>query len=91
MAETVMKIMEAEKELDAEIDEMVDKKLEIGRTISMVQDPVCRLILEKRYLNFNIWEDIGRELNFSERSIRRMHSTALDMVQEILDRKEEKS
>ena len=86
MEQTVMKIMEAEKELDAEIDEMVDKKLEIGRTISMVQDPVYRLILEKRYLNFETWDRIADDIHFTKRTVLRMREKVLEAVQEILDR-----
>ena len=86
MEQTVMKIMEAEKELDEEIDTMVDKKLEIGRTISMVQDLAWQLVLEKRYLNFETWEGIAAEMYISSRTVLRMHEKALEAVQEILDR-----
>ncbi len=86
MEQTVMKIMEAEKELDAEIDEMVDKKLEIGRTISMVQDPAYRLILEKRYLNLETWDRIADDIHFTKRTVLRMREKVLEAVQEILDR-----
>ncbi|MBR0515045.1 MAG: DUF1492 domain-containing protein [Clostridia bacterium] len=84
MEETVMKIIEAEKELDRKIDEMVDCKLKISRTIDMVEDAACRLILEKRYLLFETWDEIRIELNYSRCTVYRIHVRALEAVQEKL-------
>ena len=45
-----------------------------------------RLVLEKRYLNFETWEGIAAEMYISSRTVLRMHEKALEAVQEILDR-----
>ncbi len=84
---TILKIIEAEKELDRKIDEMVDRKMEISRTIDKVPNAACRLILEKRYLEFKMWDEIRAEVNFSRSKVFRIHEKAMEAVQEILDRK----
>ena len=91
MEDTVLKIMEANQELDAQIDALVDKKIEILRTIGQVQRVDYRLILEERYISFYTWEKIARDLPYSVRNLQRMHLKALQVVQGILDRGENES
>ena len=55
MQDTVLKIMEMNKELDARVDALVDKKIEIMKTIDQVQRVEYRLILEERYISFCTW------------------------------------
>ena len=88
MQDTVEKILEAESELNRQIDELVDVKLEIGRVIDRVENIQFRLILEKRYLLFRPWDDIGDEMGYSARWVQIKRREALRAVQEILDRME---
>ena len=88
MADTVLKIMEMNQELDDQIDALVDKKLEISRTIAQVRDVLYRLVLEKRYLTFNTWEEIAVDLHYSVRSVQRIHGRALEVVEGILEESE---
>ena len=88
LQDTVEKILEAENELNRQIDTLVDTKLEIGRVIDRVENIQFRLILEKRYLLFRQWDDIGEEMGYSARWLQIRHHEALDEVQEILDRME---
>ena len=85
MEDTVLKILGAEQELDAQIDAPVEKKLEIADTISRVPDVEWRLMLEKRYLLFLKWEEIAEDLHYCIRTVQRMHGRALEAVQGILD------
>ena len=85
MEDTVLKIMEANQELDAQIDALVDKKLEIASVISQIRSVTYRLIMEKRYLTFCMFEEIAVDLHFSIRTVQRMHAKALEIVQGILD------
>lgn len=88
LQDTVEKILEAENELNRQIDTLVDTKLEIGRVIDRVENIQFRLILEKRYLLFRQWDDIGEEMGYSARWLQIRHREALNAVQEILDRME---
>lgn len=88
LQDTVEKILEAENELNRQIDTLVDTKLEIGRVIDRVENIQFRLILEKRYLLFRPWDDIGEEMGYSVRWMQIKRREALNAVQEILDRME---
>ena len=91
MENTVIRILEAEEELNRRIDALVEMKMRIGRVIEQVRDPTLRLILEKRYLLFERWDEISIDLDFTQRWTLMKHQDALDAVQEILDREENES
>lgn len=54
--------MEAEDELNKQIDILVDTKIEIGKLIDLVHNETYRLILEKRYLCFMHWDQIASDM-----------------------------
>ena len=85
MQDTILKIMAAEEELNLQIDALVDKKLEIAEVISQVKNVVYRLILEKRYLCFLSREMIAVDMNYSAKSVQRLHRQAVEAVQGILE------
>ena len=69
-----------ENEINADIDHLVDLKDEILSVIKAVDDEECRLLLEKRYLNFEQWEDIAAEMCTGVKNIYRLHDKALKML-----------
>ncbi len=88
MENTVIRILEAEEELNRRIDALVEMKMRIGQVIEQVRDPTLQLILEKRYLLFQRWDEISIDLDFTQRWTLMKHQDALDAVQKILDREE---
>ena len=82
-----MKIMEAEKELDAQIDLLVDTKKEIEGVIERVPDADCRLLLEMRYLAMESWTEIARQMNTYRMRVYRLHDKSLELVAEVLQQK----
>ena len=86
MEDTILRIQEAELELNRRIDHLVDAKREIAAVIDEVEDVKLRLILEKRYLTFMTWEQIAVDLHYTLRWTLQRHNQALEAVQEILDR-----
>ena len=77
MEETICKIVDLEREINADIDRLVDLKAEARKAINAVSDPVQQLILELRYLCYKPWLEIMAELGLSETSIYRIHGEAL--------------
>ena len=55
-------------------------KREIQETISRIDNEEYRIVLTKRYLNFESWESIAMDMNCSTQSIYRIHSNALNKV-----------
>lgn len=80
MENTILKIVEQEREIDDEIDRLVDLKAEVRKVIGNVENIDCRLLLELRYLCFRSWEEIAVEMDYSMDNVFRIHRKALDMV-----------
>ena len=66
-----------EHKINSEIDRLVDLKSEISEAIDDVEDVDERLLLRYRYLGGHTWEEIGCALGVSNRTIHRLHSSAL--------------
>lgn len=73
----IAKVIDLEKEIDDEIDRLVDKKREIKSLINKVENSEYALLLELRYVNISTWEQIADILGISLRSVYRMHGAAL--------------
>ena len=80
MEETICKIVDLEREINADIDRLVDLKAEARRAINAVSDPDQQLILELRYLCYKPWNEIMTELGYSEPTIYRLHGEALKKI-----------
>ena len=80
MEDAVIKIVALSEEINAEVDRLVDLKVEITHAIKSVDNVECALLLELRYLCFKTWEQIAVELNYDIRHIYRLHQQALRRV-----------
>ena len=87
LADAVMRVWEAEQELDRVIDRLVDLKAEAGRLIEQVPDMDCRLILEGKYINLQSFQSIADALRMSRQHVHRLHDQkALPMVEDLLQK-----
>ena len=86
MEDTIIRLMEAEKEIKLQIDELVNLKLQISKLIDQVRNESYRMILEKRYLCFLSWDQIASDLSYSKRWVEVKHSRALDVVERLLQK-----
>lgn len=80
----IVKIVDLENEINADIDRLVDLKREIVSVIKGVEDPECQTLLELRFLCFKTWEQIAVEMNYGIDNIYRLHRKAMKMVDELL-------
>lgn len=80
MADTICKIVDLEREINEDIDRLVDLKAEARRAINAVSDPDQQLILELRYLCYKPWNEIMTELGYSEPTVYRLHGEALKNI-----------
>lgn len=82
MEDAVLSIAAMESEIDADIESLVNLKIEITRTIWRVEDANCRTLLEMRYISFRKWEDIAEAMGINVRWLHRLHAKALRLVGE---------
>lgn len=80
MEEYLIKIIDMESDLNAEIDRLVSIKADIMHTIEKVDDIDSKMVLEKRYLQFLTWEDIANDMGYTVRNIHFIHGKALNLI-----------
>lgn len=80
----VTKIIDFQKEINADIDRLVDLKREILISIQALSSVEYQLVLEKRYIMFEKWEKIAADMNTDIRNIYRIHGKALLELEKIL-------
>jgi DNA-directed RNA polymerase specialized sigma subunit len=76
----IAKIVDLEKEIDADVDRLISIRDNIKAIIEAVEDDRERLLLQYRYLDGKTFEKIAVEMNYSWRQIHRLHSRALTNV-----------
>lgn len=76
----LLKVLEYEQQINAEIDRLVNLRLEIENAIMSVNDDVQREVLERRYLLFEKWEKIAVEMGITFQWAHILHKRALKNI-----------
>lgn len=84
MEDTIIRLMEAEKEVNQEIDALVDLKRDIRAVLRQIREPEFQLLLELRYLCFKSWSEIAIVMEYEDRYVYKVHGRALGEVEKIL-------
>lgn len=87
MENAMVKLIDLEREINADIDMLVDLKQDIKDLIYKVGIYKYRLILEYRYLQGKAWEQIAAEMHYDLRWVYRLHGSALLEVAKILEQR----
>ena len=77
MEDIIIKILMLENEINSDIDQLVDLKNNILKAVSEIEDEDCRLVIEKRYLNNEPWDEIAMDMNCSIDNVFKIHGRAL--------------
>lgn len=76
----IERLCEMERQINAEVDQMVNLKEQIRVVIGKVENPDEQMVLRYRYIHNYTWEQIGRKLNADRTTVYRWHNTALTHV-----------
>lgn len=76
----LFRIMEMEQKEAKMLEQLLAFKEELIGVINTVEDKDERIVLYQRYINNRTWVQIGEELGWDERTIRRWHNKALSHV-----------
>lgn len=80
MADAVAKIVDLQAEINRDIDHLVDLKREMVSVIKAVENIEQQILLEKRYLCYQTWEQIAVDMGYSVRQLYRLHDESLENV-----------
>lgn len=76
----VLRVLELEERIDKEIDRLTEKRQEIEQAVNAVPDEVQREVLTRRYLLYQKWEVIAREMGYTKRRIFQLQGEALKNI-----------
>lgn len=91
VAKIVTKIVDMEREVDADIDGLREVKRQVEDTIAGVSDPRERKVLTLRYINGLRWEEIAVQLNYHYRWVLELHGRGLRAVEKNMEAEQWKS
>lgn len=69
-----VKVKRLERKLKCKLDELMDERERLEEYIENIDNATIRMILRLRYINGLGWNQIGKELRYSERQVRRKHA-----------------
>ena len=90
MEDTIVRLIDLENEINADIDRLVDLKREIYDVLRHVQAPELQLLLELRYLCFKNWSEISVALDLDDRYVFKIHGRAVEELARIISLREVK-
>ena len=83
----VTKMVDLEREIESDIEGLLNVKADVRNAIKMVDEPELRLLLELRYLCYHSWGDIARAMGYDDKYVHKLHSKALLSLEEKHDTK----
>ena len=86
MENAITKLVDLEHEINDDIDRLVDLKHELSAFISQVDNQVCKMLLELRYLEGNTWEEVAEQLGYDLRSVYWLHGKTLQELELCLNK-----
>ena len=81
MESIIVKILDLEREIDMDINVLVDLKREIISLIKQIKNPEYQILLELKYLCFKTWEQIAIDMDYSIQHIFRLHNQSLRAIE----------
>lgn len=77
MAGTMARIVDMQREINADIDELIDRKDAALKMLDSMKNPVHMTILHRRYFLHQPFERIASDMNYTYRWVTRLHGRAL--------------
>ncbi|MEG0759060.1 MAG: hypothetical protein RR505_11685 [Raoultibacter sp.] len=77
METNIIKMIDLEREINRDVDRLVDLKKEAMCAIVALPNIEHQLVLEQRYLCFKSWGQISENMCYSLRHVTRLHGEAL--------------
>lgn len=77
---SIAKIIEQEKIIAECCNELCAQLAEVRALVALLPMGPMRLVMQRRYLNYQKWERIAAELHYSWQNVHRLHSKALDYI-----------
>ncbi len=76
----ILNIINLEKDINSEIDRLIDRKREMLSCINQLDNYHQRNVLMLRYLRYESWEEVAEAMDLNVRTVYRLRDAALDSL-----------
>lgn len=84
VGKTVAKIIDLENEINDEIDKLVMLKTEIHRLLKPLEDPLQRIVLERKFILNESLETIAEKIGYSLPQVKRIYKKAKENLEKMI-------
>lgn len=84
MEDAIVKLTDLENELHDDVEELIAIKKDVTHMIKRIGDRSVRIVMEKRYICFESWEQISVDLSYSIQHTYRLHEQGLHEIDQML-------
>ena len=83
----MVKVVDLSREIDADVDALVDFKAEVWTQLDKMSDERYKKILWLKYAERKKWDEISDCIPFTARYIRKLHIQALDEFENVFEKR----
>ncbi len=80
MENAIVRIVEQEQKISAVLARLTQQEAEVEALIEILPDSHTKLIMRRRYLNYQKWERIAEAMSYSYQHIHKLHGQGLMML-----------
>lgn len=84
MAGTMARIVDMQRQINADIDALIDRKDTALKMLDSMKNPVHMTILHRRYFLHQPFERIATDMNYSWRWVCKLHGRALQELEKVM-------
>lgn len=84
MAGTMARIVDMQRQINADIDALIDRKDAALKMLDSMKNPVHMTILHRRYFLHQPFERIATDMNYSWRWVCKLHGRALQELEKVM-------
>lgn len=84
MAGTMARIVDMQRQINADIDALIDRKDAALKMLDSMKNPVHMTILHRRYFLHQPFERIASDMNYSWRWVCKLHGRALQELEKVM-------
>ena len=80
--EIICKLISLQREINADIDQLVDLKISMRQIIESLPDVEDRTVLDLRYIRLFKWQEVADTMGYSLRRVHNFHDRAIALLEE---------
>lgn len=80
MENAIVRIVEQEQKISAVLAKLTQQEAEVEALIELLPDSPTKLVMRRRYLNYQKWERIAEAMSYSYQHVHKLHGQGLMML-----------